>query len=539
MILCAGNGDSAVDDDLPSGDGPQSQSGLIDFLERTLSTDGRCRRIDTHAASIFLAGGRAWKLKRAVRFPYLDFSTPELRRAALEAELRLNQRTAPDLYLAVHPIVRTEIGFAIDRAGEPIDWVLEMRRFPDNALLSDVAARGELDDALLIRLADRIHSFHQQAEPMTRQSSAMDVARVIDGNADSLARFGAVFGQRRIADLLSAQHNACDRHAGILDNRGRRGCVRHCHGDLHLANVALIDGEPVLFDCLEFDEQLSTTDTLYDLAFLLMDLWHRNLRCEANIVFNRYIDVSGDEDGVRLLALFISLRATVRAHVMAATAERTASAADTAEAKLYFELAEAMMRHSDVALIVIAGLSGTGKSTVARAVGGNFGDAPGARILRSDVLRKRLAGVPPEERLSPAFYSPFANRVVYDLLDDYARYHLSYGRFVIADAVFSGDEERQQITRAAAHAHVPFVGCWLEASERRRLERVEQRPADASDADSGVVRLQSARHVPEPVGWHRIDADVPLAALSAAVRAAVEQALEEASGAAPTGAQPS
>jgi aminoglycoside phosphotransferase family enzyme/predicted kinase len=531
MILCAGNDDFTFDDDVPSDDGPQSQRGLIDFLERTLSADGKCRRIDTHAASVFLAGDRAWKLKRAVRFPYLDFSTSELRRAALEAELRLNRRTAPDLYLAVHPIARTGIGFAIDGAGEPIDWILEMRRFPANALLSDVAKRGELDSALLIRLADRIHSFHRQAEPIVRQSGAMDIACVIDGNAASLAGFGAVFGERRIADLLAAQHNVCDRHVRILDDRGRQGWVRHCHGDLHLANVALVSGDPVLFDCLEFDEHLSITDILYDLAFLLMDLWHRNLRCEANILFNRYIDVSGDEDGVRLLALFISLRATVRAHVMAATAERTASPEDAAEAKLYFELAEAMIRTGDAALIAIGGLSGTGKSTVARAVGGHFGDAPGARILRSDVLRKRLAGMAPEARLSPAFYSPFANRVVYDLLDDYARHHLSYGRFVIADAVFAGEEERLQIARAAVHAHVPFVGCWLEASEHRRLERVEKRPADASDADAGVVKLQSTRHVPEPIGWHRIDAGVPLSAVSGAVRAVVRRALDVVPGA--------
>lgn len=534
MVLCAGDDDFAVDDDLPSAPGPRSQAALIDFLKRTLSADGRCRRIDTHAASIFLAGDRAWKLKRAVRFPYLDFSTPDNRRAALDAELRLNRRTAPGLYLAVHPITWAGAGFAIDGAGEPVDWILEMRRFPDDALLSDVADRVGLDGGLMIRLADRIQSFHQQAEPIVRESGAKDIARVIDGNADSLAGFGALFGEDRIADLLAVQRGACARHAGALDNRGRKGSVRCCHGDLHLANVALIDGEPVLFDCLEFDEALSTTDTLYDLAFLLMDLWHRNLRHEANLVFNRYIDVSGDEDGVRLLPLFISLRATVRAHVLAATAERKTSPADVTEAKRYFDFAQAVMRHSDSALTAVGGLSGTGKSAVAREVGGDFGGAPGARILRSDVLRKRLAGVAPEERLSPAFYSSFANRVVYDLLDDYARHHLSFARFVIVDAVFAGEDERRQIAQAAAHAHLPFVGCWLEASERRRLERVEQRSTDASDADSGVVKLQSARHVPPPAGWHRIDADAPLRDVAAAVRTAMKQELDGMPGPIPT-----
>lgn len=534
MVLSTGDGGFTVDGDLPSGDGPQSQAALVDFLERTLSTDGRCQRIDTHAASIFLAGDRAWKLKRAVRFPYLDFSTPDNRRTALDAELRLNRRTAPGMYLAVHPVARAGAGFAIDGAGEPVDWILEMRRFPDDALLSDIADRVGLDGGLMIRLADRIQSFHQQAEPMVRESGARDIARVIDGNGDSLAGYGALFGENRISDLLSAQRSACAHHAAALDGRGRKGWVRHCHGDLHLANVALIDGEPVLFDCLEFDEELSTTDTLYDLAFLLMDLWHRNLRREANLVFNRYIDVSGDEDGVRLFSLFISLRATVRAHVMAATAKRKASPSDAAEAKRYFELAEAMMRHSDAALIAVGGLSGTGKSTVAREVGGDFGGAPGARILRSDVLRKRLAGVAPEERLSQALYSSFANRAVYDLLDDYARHHLSFARFVIADAVFAGDDERRQVAQAAAHAHVPFVGCWLEASEGRRLERVGRRSADASDADSGVVKLQSARHVPEPTGWHRIDADAPLHDVAAAVRMAARRELNGMPGTSPT-----
>lgn len=505
--------------------GPQSQAELVAFLEHALAVNGPCRRIDTHAASIFLAGDRAWKLKRAVRFPYLDFSTPEHRRAALVAELRLNRRTAPDIYIAVHPIARSSEGFTIDGASEAVDWILEMRRFPDNAILGDLAGTTGFDANLMSRLADRIFAFHQDAEPAVRQTGAEDVRSVIDGNADSLAPFAAIFGGDRIAALLDAQRRACSRHAAALDLRGRKGRVRHGHGDLHLANIALIDNEPVLFDCLEFDERLATTDTLYDLAFLLMDCWYRGLRAEANIVFNRYIDLSGDEDGVRLLPPFLSLRATVRAHVMAATAERGRDSVAADAAKRYFALAEAMMRPGDTALIAIGGLSGTGKSAVARAVGGRLGTAPGARILRSDVQRKRLAGIAPEDRLSGAFYSPFANRVVYDLLDDEARHHLSFGRLVIVDAVFADAAERAHIRQTATHAHVPFVGCWLDASEASRLARVERRVGDASDADAGVVKLQSARSIAAPAGWCRVVADIPLDRVVAAVLAEIERAL--------------
>ena len=501
------------------------QADIVAFLERELDSGHPCKRIDTHAASVFLAGDRAWKLKRAVRYPYLDFSSPARRRAALEAELRLNRRTAPDLYLAVHPIVRTAAGFHIGGDGEPVDWLLEMRRFPDDALLDTIAREGRFDPQLLINLADRIHAFHASAEAVVRAHGADDVRHVIEGNAESLSRFASLFDQQQIANVTEAQQCLCRRHAALLDARARKGCVRHTHGDLHLANIALIGGEAVPFDCLEFDDELATTDILYDLAFLLMDLWHRNLGTEANLVFNRYIDVSGDEEGVRLLGLFLSLRAAIRAHVLAATAEQTKSAADAAEARGFLTLAEAVLESRPVALVAIGGLSGSGKSAVARAIGGKFGAAPGARILRSDVLRKRLAGVEPEARLPESSYTSLASRTVYDLLADCAGRHLAAGIFTIADAVFSESEERARIACSAIHEHVPFVGCWLAASRTNRLDRVTGRSKDASDADARVVQLQCARHVSSPRDWRRIAADAPLSVVAGATCAYVKQVL--------------
>lgn len=503
----------------------RDQHDLIAFLEGALDDGHGCTRIDTHAAYVFLAGDKAWKLKRAVKYPYLDFSTAPLRRVALEAEFRLNHRTAPDMYLAVHPIVRTRDGFRVDGEGDPIDWLLEMRRFPDGALLVDVAEAGRLDNALVTRLADQIHTFHDDAAPARREHGASNVRRVIDGNADSLARFGLLFERERVARLIDRQRRACDRHAALLDMRARSGFVRRTHGDLHLANIALINGEPVLFDCLEFSDELATTDTLYDLSFLLMDLWHRSRRAEANMLFNRYIDVSSDEEGVRLLPLFLSLRATIRAHVLAATAERSACSADREEALQFLSLSEALLSPCPIALAAIGGLSGTGKSAVARAVAGAFGAAPGARILRSDILRKRLARVPPEQRLADTFYSPLASRIVYDLICDHANMHLSSATFVIVDAVLAHRDERIEIERVATHARVQFIGCWLEAAQAKRLDRVAKRSADASDADVRVVRLQSSSPIRPPSGWRSIKADASLPQVIAETQSIMEQAL--------------
>ena len=479
------------------------------------------RRIDTHAASVFLSGNRAWKIKRAVRYPYLDFSTPEKRKAAIEAELRLNRRTAPDLYLAVRPITRSGDALSIGGGGEVLDWVLEMRRFPDGALLDELAAQGPLYASLLVRLADQVHAFHDHAGPIAEANGADRFRRILDGNADSLGPHAELFRGERIASLIRNQRQLCDHHAALLNTRGRMGRIRHVHGDLHLANIVLIDGEPTLFDCLEFSEELATTDILYDLAFLLMDLWHRDLHTDANIVFNRYIDLSADEEGVRLLPLFLSVRATIRAHVLATTGERTDSAVALQQAHAFLDLAERLITVTSPRLIAIGGLSGTGKSALARALGADFGPAPGARILRSDVLRKRVAGVSPEQWLSSALYTPLANCTVYQLVNDLTARHLANRTSVVADAVFQGSDERATIACGAAHAHVPFFGLWLDAPEATRLERVGQRTADGSDADSGVVRAQSHH----PMGlfgeWHQLRADKPLAAVATDARAII------------------
>ncbi len=468
------------------------------------------RRIDTHAATIFLSGERAWKIKQPVALGYLDFSTAARRRDALDAELSLNRRTASDVYLAVHPITRAPDGaLGIGGKGVTIDWVLEMRRFADGALLEECAERGALDDTLMMTLAQRIQTFHSSAR-IVCLPAAVRMREVITGNAQRFAALAQHLDPNRAAAIVSAQRERLELLAPLLDRRARAGRVRHCHGDLHLANIAMIDGTPVPFDCLEFDAELATIDVLYDLAFLLMDLWHRDLPGLASRLFNHYLDLSAeDEQGIALMPLFLSLRASVRAHVSAERARRTRRGADAALAHDYLALAEALLEPVPPRLIAIGGRSGTGKSMLARWLAPRIGGAPGARVLRSDVLRKRLAGVTLDTRLPPDHYTAETARAVYGHLGTMALDALCAGVSVIADAAFLTLAERRAIAGPARDLAVPFTGLWLETGEQIRRARVAQRAGDVSDANPAVVRLQSRRRIGSLENWHRVRAGRP------------------------------
>jgi aminoglycoside phosphotransferase family enzyme len=378
-------------------------------------------RIETHASVVFLVGDRVYKLKRALRYSYLDYSTVEKREAMCRAELLLNRRTAPQLYLGIRAVARESDGaLALDGAGEPVDWLVEMARFPQDMLFDRLAEKHKLTPLVMRDLADAIAAFHDGAErcDVTGYSAAMrDIA---DGNIRNLRFSGATLDPDKIATLAWATAAALARVEPLLDKRGRDGHVRRCHGDLHLRNICLIEGKPGLFDGIEFNEEFIRIDKLYDLAFLLMDLDHRGLDDGASTLFNRYLDWVGDDTGLAVLPLYLSIRAAVRAHVsMAAVGQsRTEQSKPTlvAEASQYLDLALALLAPARPCLVAVGGFSGSGKSTVAHALAPSFRPFPGARILRSDVLRKRLAGVLPETRLPETAYDLAANERVYRAL---------------------------------------------------------------------------------------------------------------------------
>ncbi len=493
----------------------EDQSETVAFLSapETYGDAGPVRRVETHISTIFLVGERAYKLKRAVRFDYLDFSTAELRRRACEAEIRVNRRTAPEIYLGVRPVTREADGrLALGGAGAPVDWLVVMRRFDEDGLLDRLAARGALTPAIVEAATDAALALHRDAEPCPDKGGRAGMAWVVEGNLADLARHrGAPFEPAAVDAYAEAARAALDRLGARLDRRRRERFVRRCHGDLHLGNICLIDGRPVLFDAIEFNDDIACCDVLYDFAFLVMDLLHRGLRPLANLALNRYLALSGDLGGLPLLGLFLSCRAAVRAKIAATVAE-TAQGDDARraaeEARRYLEDARAELEPGAPRLIAVGGLSGSGKSTLARALAPLLGTGAGALVLRSDVIRKRLFGRAPTERLGAEGYTPEVTKEVYARIARWAGEALAAGHVVIADAVFARPEERAAIARVAAEAGAPFHGFWLEAPAEALAARVEARVADASDADASVVAAQ-LRYDLGAVEWERIDAAGP------------------------------
>jgi aminoglycoside phosphotransferase family enzyme/predicted kinase len=479
-------------------------------------------RITTHAAHVFLVGDRAYKTKRAVSYSFLDFTTLDRRRRALEAELALNRRTAPMLYRRLVPV--TCAGgdlLALAGSGEPVEWLLEMARFDQEARLDRVAARGELTPAIVDDLAEVIAAFHAQAAVRSECGGVAGMREVIEGNAEDFAALPeGIFRAGRSARLTSRCRDELAKRRDLLEQRRHAGHVRHCHGDLHLANIVLLEGRPVLFDCLEFDEALASIDTLYDLAFLLMDLLHQELGLLAQRLLNGYLDATWDDGGVALLPLFLACRAAIRAKVLGFGAQSADGSApgEVSEARDYLERALAYLDPPPARLVALGGVSGTGKSTLARALAPELGPAPGAVVLRSDVVRKRLHGVAPGDRLPPAAYRKEASRPVYGALAERAAVLLRAGHAAIVDAVFLDPAERAQIERVALEADVAFQGLWLSAPEDILLQRVTARRGDVSDATPDVLRQQLTTD-PGALTWPLLDVSGSPDAVAAQARA--------------------
>jgi hypothetical protein len=341
---------------------------------------------------------------------------------------------------------------------------------------------------------------------------------VVDGNAAGFAEFAETLDPGLAGRVTQRARQEIDRLGSVLDARREAGFVRQCHGDLHLRNIVLHDGEPTLFDGVEFNDEIACIDVLYDLAFLLMDLWRRHLPHHANSVWNGYLTEAGDLDGLPLMPLFLSCRAAVRAKTSATAARVQPDPARAAEqqalAREYLSMADGLLCPSRPSVIAVGGFSGSGKSTVAKALAPSMGAVPGALVLRSDEIRKRLCGVAAAERLGPEGYTPEVSARVYDVVADRARRAVAGGQSAIADAVYARAADREAIERVAAIARVPFIGLWLDAPDTVLFERVEQRRLDASDADAQVIRQQRAQD-PGTIRWRRIDASRPLEAVLA------------------------
>jgi len=483
--------------------GAPDQKEVIAFLSQGEAfglPDHHVERIETHAAIIFLVGEHAYKLKRAVRYSFLDFSTLAKRHAVLKAEYQLNIRTAPNLYQGLVALTRDAAGqLAIDGEGQPVDWLLKMRRFDQKALLDHLAEQGKLDGPLMVSLAGVIADLHRTAD--VRSGGGYEaMALIVDGNEGDLEALSHDIGRPDdVARLIHTTRDALSRHRNLLNQRAEHGFVRLCHGDLHLGNIFLEGEHPVLFDCLEFDEALASVDVFYDFAFLLMDLCHRGFRQHAILLFNAYLDQTLDDSGPALLPLFLAIRATIRAKIEGFEIE-TASSADgrarhSIAAGQYLDLAMDLLTVDQPVLIAIGGLSGSGKSTVARLLAGQLGTRHWAVVLRSDLTRKQLHGVAPTERLSANAYGPAQTNKVYHVLEQRAGELLRAGLTVIVDATFLDPSDRTRIEDIARDLDVPFHGIWLDASRSVLEDRIEARHGDASDATTDVLAKQCEKDI--------------------------------------------
>ena len=499
-----------------------SQTDVISFLSdpHNHGETETVQRIDTHAAIVFLAGPLAYKIKRDVSYPFLDFSTLEKRQQACQHELEVNQTYAQQIYISTVAITRqADNGLKINGTGEVVEWAVLMKRFDENQTLDNIIDQGPLADCLADSLAREMARGHAIAPIKKTANWVANLRQYINHNTDAFDRHPDIFSPVQAEHLTTVSISNYKQIKPLLEQRQTIGHVRLCHGDAHLGNIVLLDNQPVYFDAIEFNDEIATTDVLYDLAFLLMDLWHRGHWREANLILNRYLietqSIKSAEtnhyhshyQGLAALPFFMMMRAMIRARVT--TSRRKFCPEDqlttlTDQARSYFATACHFMDETPPKLIAIGGLSGSGKSTVAVNIASEIGRAPGAVILRSDIIRKKMFNVAETEHLPQSAYNKTTTQAVYEHLYKTAARILTTGHSVIIDAVFARETERDAIAQIGQSTGTSFNGIWLNAPQKTLIDRVSARTNDASDADEIIVK-QQLTYDPGPISWTKIN----------------------------------
>ncbi|WP_244626644.1 AAA family ATPase [Bradyrhizobium ivorense] len=486
--------------------GEADQAAVSSFLAESSPLNLPLQRIDTHCSIVFLGPSRVLKIKRAVKLPYLDFSTLEKRHRACEDEIAINRRHAPSIYRGVVPITRGRNGLAVGGTGPVVEWAVEMARFDERKTLDHLAEHGAFGPELGENLAAVLLKSHRTATGSDGSHWLASLPAIIDRNTEQF-RAETDLPRNYIEKLHELSHRSLSRNLDLLRLR-TAGQVRHCHGDAHLGNIVLLDGEPVLFDAIEFDPNIATTDVIYDLAFPMMDLLYFWQTAAANKLFNSYMQPAWDtqSNALPLLPLFLSMRAAIRANVLFTKRQQHQNdEATAARATRYFELAVRLIEPESPHLLAIGGKSGTGKSVLARDMAHLLAPPPGALVLRSDVIRKQLYHVGEHATLPPETYTAEASDRVYHAMLDRARHALTQGISVILDAAFLKRAERDAAKAAARDATVEFHGIFLTADRAARLHRVAARRHDASDATTDVVLFQDSIDTGN-MDWKVVDA---------------------------------
>jgi uncharacterized protein len=461
--------------------------------------------LETHISWVILTGEHAYKIKKPVSLGFLNFSTLEARRRYCEDELRLNRRLAPSIYQAVVPITGSVDNPTVAGSGTAIEYAVKMREFPQSALASHLLGNGALGAAPIDALAARIAAFHAGtgvAAPGSPYGAPDSVLAPARENFSELKRLlPDAADHSRIAEVGAWAEREFQERWALFDARYTQGFVRECHGDLHLGNIVMLDGVLTPFDCIEFNPALRWIDVMSEVAFLLMDLEDRGRMDLAGRFLNTYLEASGDYAGLSVLRFYRVYRAMVRAKVHALRAAQEGISAAERERLLtasrgYLCLARRCAHDSRPAVVVMHGLSGSGKSVLAQ----SFAEQMGAIRLRSDVERKRIGGLTPlarsDSKLASGIYTTDSTSATYHRLTDLARTSANAGYAVIVDAAFLKRWQRDLFRREANTRGIPFVIVDVTAPAATLRARVATRLAagsDASEANTAVLTHQIAQ----------------------------------------------
>ncbi len=459
--------------------------------------------VETHISHLFLTGEFAYKLKKPVQFDFRDFSSLEKRKKYCEEELRLNQRYAKELYLEVVPVTVLAAGeLSLDAEGKPVEYTVKMRQFnPENGF-DVLLKRGKLTDELLSDTTDQIVEFHRSAENASDYFSLEDVEHYISDNIEvCLTAVKNLHLSKLLEEIKELFHLEISTKKTLISAR-QKTHVKELHGDLHLGNICLYKGKPLLFDGIEFNPAYAACDPWADLAFLVMDLQFNNAEEKANFVINRYLERGDDFEGVRLLNLYIAYRAAVRAKVEAIRLSQNPTEDSTCSTSIeaHLLLAKNSLHVNAPRIITIGGFSGSGKSTLAKLIAPKIG----AIIIRSDAVRKHIFNVPLDENAPRNRYSEACSNETYRAMRKRAEDVLASGRPVILDGVFGKESTREEVQEFAKQHSTSFTGLWCEVAPEIALARIEARKGDLSDATGEVFRAQVSKYR-APLNWSILD----------------------------------
>jgi aminoglycoside phosphotransferase family enzyme/predicted kinase len=453
--------------------------------------------VQTHASAVFLTGDYAYKLKKPVNFGFLDYSTLSQREYFLNQELQLNKPVAPDIYLEVLPITQSADRAILEGEGKPIEFVLRMNQFPEANLLLNLFNAGKLANEHLIELGKVVAKFHAQAKTSPDIQNFGDIQKIkksIDENyAQTEQYIGIAQTQKQYDETRHFTDNFLAQKKDWFELRQKSHKIRECHGDLHLKNICLWHNKIQLFDRIEFNEEFRFVDVMYDVAFTVMDLDARERRDFSNLFLNTYLEQSGDWQGLQVLPLYLSRQAYVRAKVTSMLLEDSAVSAEQKQeaittASNYYKLAWQYTKKPQGKLILMSGLSGSGKTTVARELAPKIN----AIHLRSDAVRKHLAGIPLDFRGDDSLYTSEMTDRTYHRLLELGKMLVSQGYSTILDAKFDRRIWREKALEIAESEAVPCQIIYCTAPVAMLRDRLTQRTGDISDATSDLLVQQQA-----------------------------------------------